>query len=111
MQDHIGSIQDLPHVRNAGKKGFHYYGENPPLSIYPMLNPDGGYTGSGQNTPGQGVNREWEEGRTPGGTPETDTIRPVIWKGQSGLHTGSIYPTFQKGSIDQDNLPGFYSYT
>jgi hypothetical protein len=44
-----------------------------------MLNPDGVFNGSGQNTLGQGLNREWEDLLAPGGTPEVDTIRPVIW--------------------------------
>lgn len=48
--------------------------------IYPMLNPDGVFHGSGQNALGQGLNREWEDSLKPGGTPEIDTIRPVIWR-------------------------------
>jgi len=48
--------------------------------VYPMLNPDGVAIGSGQNTLGQGLNREWEDSLLSGGTPEIDTIRPVIWR-------------------------------
>lgn len=47
--------------------------------IYPMINPDGVVNGSGQNALGQGLNREWADSLSPGGTPEIDTIRPVIW--------------------------------
>lgn len=55
------------------RRNYHFY-------IYPMLNPDGVYNGSGQNALGQGLNREWEDSLISGGVPEIDTIRPVIWQ-------------------------------
>ena len=54
------------------RRNYHFF-------IYPMLNPDGVFNGSGQNALGQGLNREWEDSLISGGTPEIDTIRHVIW--------------------------------
>jgi hypothetical protein len=52
--------------------------------IYPMLNPDGVFHGSGQNVLGQGLNREWAPGLSLGGTPEIDSIRPYLYAETGG---------------------------
>lgn len=65
-------IYSTDSMANALRRNYHFF-------IYPMLNPDGVYLGSGQNLLGQGLNREWEDSLFLGGTPEIDTIRPVIW--------------------------------
>lgn len=55
------------------RRNFHFY-------VYPMLNPDGVYSGSSTNALGQGLNREWRDSLIISGTPEIDSIRPVIWQ-------------------------------
>ncbi len=56
-----------------------YIKKNYRFFIYPMLNPDGVFNGWSENALGQGLNREWADSLSIGGTPEIDTIRPVIW--------------------------------
>jgi hypothetical protein len=89
------------------RRNFHYY-------IYPMLNPDGVYMGSGQNALGQGLNREWEDSLRLGGTPEIDSIRPVIWQetGQKvnwsiDIHSnaGSNIPYYWWGYTNSSSVP------
>ncbi len=89
------------------RRNFHFY-------IYPMLNPDGVYMGSGQNALGQGLNREWEDSLMLGGTPEIDSIRPVIWHetGQKvnwsiDIHSnaGSNIPYYWWGYTNSSSVP------
>lgn len=56
-----------------------YIKKNYRFFIYPMLNPDGVFNGWSENALGQGLNREWADSLSISGTPEIDTIRPVIW--------------------------------
>lgn len=89
------------------RRNFHFY-------IYPMLNPDGVYMGSGQNALGQGLNREWEDSLLFGGTPEIDSIRPVIWQ-ETGkkvnwsidIHSnaGSNIPYYWWGYTNSSSVP------
>ncbi len=89
------------------RRNFHFY-------VYPMLNPDGVYMGSGQNALGQGLNREWEDSLLLGGTPEIDSIRPVIWQetGQKvnwsiDIHSnaGSNIPYYWWGYTNSSSVP------
>jgi len=58
--------------------------------IYPMLNPDGVFHGIGQNLLGQGLNRDWNPGLSPGGCPEIDSIKSYIWAETNGHADFSI---------------------
>jgi len=71
LTDYLLFSQDT--VAEFLRRNFRFY-------IYPMLNPDGVFNGSGQNALGQGLNREWEDSLISGGVPEIDSIRPVIWQ-------------------------------
>ncbi len=58
--------------------------------IYPMLNPDGVFNGSGQNIFGQDINRSWEDSLVVSHTPESDSIRPVIMEETGGKVDWSV---------------------